>query len=72
MSEPTPKSQYQSSAAASLETLRRLGGELRPISISRVMARKIAFELINAKQADVDALIDAIIDAAKAEIKAER
>ena len=80
------KGEYLTSAQASLETIKRLGGHVgmeetqeavemlgkgyRPISVSRVMARKIAFNLINAKQVDVDALIDAIIDAAKAEIKA--
>ena len=80
------KGEYLTSAQASLETIKRLGGHVsmeetqdavdmlgkgyRPVSVSRGVAKKIAFKLINAKQVDVDALIDAIIDAAKAEIKA--
>ena len=70
MSEPKPKSQYHVSTEESQEAIDMLGKGYRSISVSRVIAKKIAFNLINAKQADVDALIDAIIDAAKAEIKA--
>jgi hypothetical protein len=38
----------------------------------RTVAKQLAFKLINAKQIEVDALVDAIIDAAKFEIRAEQ
>ena len=74
MTEPTPSEQYHVSPEESQEAIDMPGKGYRKKFPSyfdgRTVAKLIAFKIINARQVDVDALIDAIIDAAKDEIKA--